>query len=418
MSRKRDNLIKTRFIGVSQHVDAQRRPTGWYELSAKRNHPRKPGKKWNLRVMVRAADAEGALKQRADRVEAFMRGERPGSLPSVRGFVDSWLIMMLSELSKSTRSTYANSAAEISAELGDFRLDLLRATDVVDWRERFVSRRKPNGKPYAPDTWNNHRRVGRTMYRAAMEQYKPRLVTNPFALAGPLVIEVDVDRDPDEIDPSCTMTLDQLVTLVESVRVHFPFWYPLTVVMATGATRFGEPTALKWKDIRFDKGEIVISKRQYRGDVGTLKMSQKGRRKIKRLPLRPEVAQVLRAHQREQLRRQPKGIDSGLVFVGGKGTGKPVSNSGFNYALKKAAKRAGLDIEPTTHWFRHTLNALMKDEKVSASVTKSITGHLSDQMYEHYGDVTLDQKHAAVAEVVRKVVPIRPASDSEGRNGQ
>jgi len=418
MSRRRDNLIKTRFIGVSQHLDSSRRPTGWYELSAKRNHPRKLGTKWNLRVMVQAADAEDAARQRADKIDAFLANESPELLPSVRGFNDSWLIMKWPSIGKSTRSTYCNSVAEINAELGDFRLDLLRASDVVAWRDRFTRRLKPNGKTYAPDTWNNHRRVGRTMYFDAMEQFKPKLVTNPFALAGPLVVEVDVDQDVDAIDPTQTMTLEQLVTLVESVRVHSPFWYPLTVVMATGATRFGEPTALKWPDIRFDKGEIVISKRQYRGDVGTLKMSQKGRRKIKRLPLRPEVAEVLRAHQREQLLRQPKGIDSGLVFVGGKGTGKPVSNSGFNYALKAAAKRAGLDIEPTTHWFRHTLNALMKQEKVSASVTKSITGHLSDQMYEHYGDVTLDQKHEAVAKVVRKVVPLHPASDPDERNGQ
>jgi integrase len=106
------------------------------------------------------------------------------------------------------------------------------------------------------------------------------------------------------------------------------------------------------------------------------------------------------------------------VFVGGKGTGKPVSNSGFNYALKEAAKRAGLDIKPTSHWFRHTLNALMKQARVPASVTKSITGHISDEMYEHYGEITLSQKHEAVGEVVRRVVPIRGLPDPEGRNGQ
>ena len=54
--------------------------------------------------------------------------------------------------------------------------------------------------------------------------------------------------------------------------------------------------------VYFDKGEIVISKRQYRGDVGTLKMSQKGRRKIKRLPLRPEVAE-------EQVRAVPLPVE-------------------------------------------------------------------------------------------------------------
>jgi integrase len=139
---------------------------------------------------------------------------------------------------------------------------------------------------------------------------------------------------------------------------------------------------------------------------------------LKRLPLRPEVAEVLRAHQREQMRQQPKGIDSGLVFVGGKGTGKTVSNSGFNYALKQAAERAGLDIRPTSHWFRHTLNALMDRDKVSPRVAKAITGHMTDETYEHYGAVTLDQKHAAVVEVVRKVAPIRSTPDPEGRNGQ
>lgn len=62
------------------------------------------------------------------------------------------------------------------------------------------------------------------------------------------------------------------------------------------------------------------------------------------------------------------------------------------------------------------MNAQMKRDRVPREASKAITGHLSDKMYEHYGDVTLDQKAEAVGEFVGKVVPFPGSSAPKGGN--
>ena len=48
-------------------------------------------------------------------------------------------------------------------------------------------------------------------------------------------------------------------------------------------------------------------------------------------------------------------------------------------------------------------NDLARRAGVDAVVTRSITGHVTEQMREHYSSVDLDEKRAAIANVVRLV---------------
>jgi integrase len=59
----------------------------------------------------------------------------------------------------------------------------------------------------------------------------------------------------------------------------------------------------------------------------------------------------------------------------------------------------------TIHGLRRTFNDLARRAGVDAVVTKSITGHVTEQMREHYSTVQLDEKRQAVAGVL-KLVPL------------
>jgi hypothetical protein len=55
----------------------------------------------------------------------------------------------------------------------------------------------------------------------------------------------------------------------------------------------------------------------------------------------------------------------------------------------------------TPRGMRRTFNDLMRVARVEAIVTKSISGHLTDRMREHYSTVTPDEQRASIGNVVQ-----------------
>jgi integrase len=78
--------------------------------------------------------------------------------------------------------------------------------------------------------------------------------------------------------------------------------------------------------------------------------------------------------------------------------------------LKKAFATVGhligLNKKVTPRGMRRTFNDLMRLPKVEAVVTKSISGHQTDRMREHYSTVTPDEQRRSIGNVVQ---PVRPA---------
>jgi len=395
--RKRDSLKKTHYPGVKAEVDDRGRRTGWFELSAKVKHPRKAGYKF-LRPLVQAKDDREAAAERAALIQDFLAGNEPERVPTVRQFGLSWLKLKLPTLKHSTRTTYTAAVAEIIAQFGDFYMDGLRVEELGEWRAAFQRRRKRTGKAYSPVTWNGYRRVGRTMFNDAIAQLRPLYLGNPFEQIDPLP-EVP-HLDDDGIDLGKCLSAKELESLLLAVREVGPQWYPLALMLAFTAMRFGAATALRWPDVDFDGKRILVRRAQVRGHFGTTKTGT-----TEELHLPDLLAYELRAMRREQVVKQVRGLELGLVFISK--AGKPYGGTtALNAALAKAAKHAGLSRKPTVHWFRHTLNNLMRPH-AKAEVVRSLTGHLTEEMTAHYSHVSLAEKAAAVNEVVRSVVRLQ-----------
>ncbi len=156
-------------------------------------------------------------------------------------------------------------------------------------------------------------------------------------------------------------------------------WHGLVMLMATTGLRWGEASALHWESIR--NGEATIEHGNHRGTLTTVKNDSS----LRTVPVLPEVRKML------GLRR------TGLVFPArGKGLHK---GSPLRRVLTAACKAAGVP-RITAHGLRRTFNNLAR-QQTSREVLKSITGHVTDTMVEHYSLVGAGEKATASRGVAR-----------------
>jgi len=111
------------------------------------------------------------------------------------------------------------------------------------------------------------------------------------------------------------------------------------------------------------------------------------------------VVLVRRSHSLgDEFMNTPEQKASELLF--------PAEDGGFRSVsfLKKAFATAGsligLKKSFTPRGMRRTFNDLMRLARVEAVVTKSISGHLTDRMREHYSTVTPDEQRRSIRNVV------------------
>lgn len=160
-------------------------------------------------------------------------------------------------------------------------------------------------------------------------------------------------------------------------------WRGVVMLIATTGLRWGEASALHWSDIQ--KGEATIIHGNHRGTLITVKNDSS----MRTVPVLPEVLKLL------GLRRP------GLVFstrgkVGGLHKGSPLRR-----VLTAACKAAGVP-RVTAHGLRRTFNNLAR-QSTSREVLKSITGHSTDAMVEHYSFVGAGEKNTASRAVAKSM---------------
>ena len=63
----------------------------------------------------------------------------------------------------------------------------------------------------------------------------------------------------------------------------------------------------------------------------------------------------------------------------------------------------GLDKRFTVHGLRRTFNDLARRAGADGIVIRSLTGHVTEKMREHYSTVALDEKRQTAADVVQLV---------------
>ena len=121
----------------------------------------------------------------------------------------------------------------------------------------------------------------------------------------------------------------------------------------------------------------------------------------------PELAAILREHRQVMLQEQAPGFGSGWVFPSLAGTLRCPGS--LWKAWQGCLRTIGLDKRFTVHGLRRTFNDLARRAGADSIVIRSLTGHVTEKMREHYSTVALDEKRQTAADVVQ-LVAASPAS--------
>lgn len=274
----------------------------------------------------------------------------------LRDYAVSWLERRASDLKPSVVRKYANGIGHFEdTGLADIYLDSISSADVTAHTQ--ARRRVASG-----NTVLNELRLIRVIAKDSVNDgYAPKYWADrvkPPKVKGYTREWLNL------------LNRDQLKKLIDAIPNQ---WRGIVLFIATTGLRWGEASALHWQDVNIKAGEAIIQHGNDRGHL--VEVKTKGSNRV--VPVLPEVAKSW-GLQRAR----------GLIFPTKRGTlhkGTPLRK-----VLNQACAKAEVP-RVTTHGLRRTFNNLAR-QSTSREVLKSITGHTTDAMVEHYSHVGTDEK--------------------------
>ena len=317
----------------------------------------------------------------------------PRQRMTLTDYAQQWLKQRAPFLKASTRVKYVNDLERhILPRLGKYYLDRLRPSDV----QAYVNEK---GATMAGNSVLNQLRLLRAMSKDAMAD---GLVDLDFCAR----VKAPQVRVWTEEDPNC-LTGDQLEQLERAIP---RYWYALFTTIAFTGLRWGEVSGLHWDAVDFNVGKISVRWTNWKGILHPPK-SAAG---VRVVPMERDLAAILQQHRAQMVASQHPGLPSGLVFPTAKGTlhkGTPL-----NKVIKQSLVKAGIAVKLSQHGLRRTFNDLLR--RVAAGmVVRSIVGHASEAMTDHYSRVDLAEKRRAQAEVLQLVRGVAKEPERESETG-
>lgn len=156
-----------------------------------------------------------------------------------------------------------------------------------------------------------------------------------------------------------------------------PRWEPHIIILVWTGMRFGESAGLEWRDIDFDREVIQIRRSFSQGRLGPPKSGE-----ARRVGMIDEVSEALHRQRQMLLADENLGLEEDIVFPSDTGTRR--WSSSIHGPMKKAASEAEIDVNVGPQVLRSTLDTLLDDIGESPKLIKSVIGHKTDEMSEHY----------------------------------
>jgi len=360
---------------------------GLFSVRAKIVDPR-TGKSKEVCKTIQALSAKEAGSVRAAMAQTLAEEATP-QRTRVSDYAQSWIESKAPCVDRGTAERYADAIEHhVAPTLGAYYYDALRPADVQAWINSKLRATTSTDKPYSVETVRGWFRVFRTMTRDA-------------------VVQLDLSRDctsrinfPDalEKDEANALSPEELSKFLDAMRTQYPRNYALTVTLAFTGLRFCHASGLKWEDVDEEKRVLRIVRKNVRGKVGPVSRRKRAPREF---PMVPELAVVLREHREAMLQPQVPGFGSGWVFPSLAGTLRCPGSLWKSWQGCLAA--IGMDRRFTVHGLRRTFNDLARRAGADGIVIRSLTGHVTEKMREHYSTVALDEKRQTAGDVAQLV---------------
>ena len=322
-------------------------------------------------------EAVKAHEQLAEELERELGIRVAPTRMTLADYAKQWIALRAKRIAHSTLKKYMNDLEKhILPVLGDRLLDELRPSDI---RAMF-----------AQDQGAGNSRKNRLSLLSAMakDALADELIQRDFCLRVSVKVEpVYTDDQPN------LLTSGQLAKLLE----HFDArWLDALYVLAFTGMRWCEVAGLQWTDIDLDNAELRIRRGNVKGEIGDPK-TQASRRTV---GLVKPLVERLRARLARMRAECHPGLLKGWVFP--RQDGEHFRGYPLRKALTRACKAAGIAIRFTTHGLRRTYNDLAR-RHVDGLVVRSVVGHSSEAMTEHYSHVDIAEKRAASEAVFNAV---------------
>ena len=277
---------------------------------------------------------------------------------------------------------------------GEMFVDQMQVVHVLNWKTG-IARLIAAGS-YSPTTANGWLAILRVIAKAA----KRELALPIDATEGVTYFDTSEHATYTEEEPNA-LRPDRVSEFLACMREVYPSHYAMTFLGFATGLRPSSMRPLRRRgaapDVRWDEGVILVRRSHSLGDevMDTTKTKLR-----QRISVPPEVIQVLANHVQTQL-TTPEQLASELLF--------PAANGGFltEHCLRKPFAKVGaligLEMSFTPRGLRRTFNDLARTAKVETLVTKSISGHLTDRMREHYSTVHPVEQRESIGAVLRLV---------------
>lgn len=371
-----------------------RRKIGGFLVRGKVTDPR-TGQQHQL---LKALDVATSLEARAW-LDAEQRRIREGT-PAARvlPFWSDFAVSLLERKSSDgsikgahTRDVWASTLKlHLFPTFGPIRVDELRRADVIAWKDTVA--RKIRAEEYSPHTANSWFGILRSVINAAVHEFE--LGRNPIAGVSPF----DTSEHPayTHEEPNA-LTMEEARSFLMKMRELCPQHFAMTALgFATGLRpsslrplrRHGENADVLWTE------GVILIRRSHTRRVEVMNTTKTGHRQ--RIGLPTELMEILQQHVAEL----PDGAaqESELLFP--TDGGKFRSPSVLDKPFAKVAKAIGLRQKITPRGMRRTFQDLARAAEIKDVVTRSISGHLTEGMQEHYSTPAETEQRKGLATIV------------------
>lgn len=277
---------------------------------------------------------------------------------------------------------------------GEMFVDQIRVTHVEHWKMRIAT--LINAGRYAPTTANGWLAVLRVVMKAAKRELG--LPTDPCEGVTDFDTSEHVtytEEEPNALPP------EKVGEFLACMREVFPHYYAMTYLGFATGLRPSSMRPLRRRgptpDVRWDVGVILVRRSHTIGDEIMETTKTKLRQRIN---VPAEVMEVLRWHEQTQL-TTPEQVASDLLFPAG--DGGFLNEHALRQPFAKVGSLIGLEMTFTPRGLRRTFNDLARVANIEALVTKSISGHLTERMREHYSTVQPGEQREGIGRLLRLV---------------
>jgi site-specific recombinase XerD len=280
----------------------------------------------------------------------------------------------------------------IASSLAEIRVDQLRPRDVESWKDEVAVEMREEG--YSPNTANTWLSVLRVILAHAKLDYELR----ESAATGVKNFDTSEHRTYTREQPN-SLTADEVRKFLAVMLEKYPQHFAMTYVGCATGLRPSSLRPLRRRgveaDVKWDESVLCVRRSHTRGQAVMNRTKTKKDLEIKVPEL---LLEVLRWHVQTQLLTDEQ-KQSDLLFPredGGLRDPK-VLRSPFEHVTKLLS----LEKRITPRAMRRSFQDLARSARVDDVVTRSISGHATEQMQRHYSTVSEVEQSEGLAKVLR-----------------